>query len=452
MVRKLLYQSLCVCFAFTTLGLTSFPSSLQMDVTASPLKEDQPNGPLLQLDPLRVSPFTLSHTFNESEIAFDDGPFDPRGSVVFTKKSGLLKLWNTRTGELMRTLDTHQEPSNVSFNSDGSSIIAIGKDKKTKRITTELWSADSNALKATFDGVIIFGPGRIGSDPTVVLTIHKNEVEFWNGDTGRLIKVVEAYQNRLLNDEYSPDGRLVVRGGKKPVLWETDSGKLRAELELPRDAPKSSDYTGRSLEIEKEKFSPDGQTVVTVDSFNRIELWDPITGKLRAILVGHRDSIYEIEFSNDGRLLATASRDGTARVWDVSTGQLKHTFKAGKQIARRVTFSPSDTVLAVGYQNQARLWNVNTGQLIGELSEDKDISSTTLLGTYLHGIELRFRPDGNLLLTESDKTVKVWDAKTGKFIATLENARPPMALSSNGKYLATAGPDKSVLLWEISAR
>jgi WD40 repeat protein len=424
-----------------------------MDVTASSLKEDQPNGPLPQLDPLRASPFTLSHTFNESEIAFDEAPFDPRGSVVFTKKSGVLKLWNVKTGELMRTHDTHQEPSNVSFNSDGSSIISIGKDKKTKRITSELWATDTNVLKATFDGVIIFGPARIGSGPTVVLTIHKSEVEFWNGDTGQLIKVVEAYQGKFDDsDDFNPDGHVVVRPGKKPVLWETDSGKLRAELELPQDAQMSSDYRWRSLEIEKAKFSPDGQTVVTVDSYNRIELWDPITGKLRAMLLGHLDSIYEIEFSKDSRFLASASRDGTAKVWDILTGLLKNSFKAGKQIARRVRFNPDARVLAVGYQNQARLWNVNTGQLIAELPEDKDISRATLLGTYLHGIELRFSPDGNLFVTESDKTVKVWDAHTGSFITTLEGARPPVALSSNGKYLATAGPDKSVLLWENSAR
>ena len=120
----------------------------------------------------------------------------------------------------------------------------------------------------------------------------------------------------------------------------------------------------------------------------------------------------------------------------------------GNQIARRVEFRPDNTLLAVGYQNQTRLWNLNSGQLVEELSADKDISKATVLGTYLEGVELQFSKDGSLLLTMSEKTVKVWNGKTGEFIAALPSARPPVRFSSDGRFFATTGPQKSVLLWK----
>lgn len=97
-------------------------------------------------------------------------------------------------------------------------------------------------------------------------------------------------------------------------------------------------------------------------------------------------------------------------------------------------------MLAVGYQNEARLWDVNSGQLLGELIEQKD------------GIEIAFSPDGAVLLTKSNKSVKAWDGSTGRFIASLDEARPPVLFSPTGHLLATASPDKSILLWGISSR
>ena len=103
-------------------------------------------------------------------------------------------------------------------------IISVGRNRKTNRINTELWAIAEGALKATFDGVIIIGPGRIGGAPNVVLTIHQRDVKFWNAENGLLARTVRAYQNRLADDEFSPDGQLVVRRGKKAALWETESG------------------------------------------------------------------------------------------------------------------------------------------------------------------------------------------------------------------------------------
>ena len=452
-------KSLCVCSVLLVLLALSADSILVVASSLSRAKTRSPNAnevsPISQTAPQSSVPSV--HLIRS--LPGDDYRFDPGSNTMITTSGGSVKLWDIETGKLILTLDAATEITNAYFTSYGLLVVTSGRDKEQKNIVTRIWDRATGKLLAILAGYAVFvGSSSPVSAPTAI-TIHNRELKFWDATTGDLTKTVSAYTKVhsdwrfFLDSLISPDGKYIVPfSGKSLPLWNTDTGALIAELKALQDKELFRVFRGRTLEIDQAKFGPDGRTVATVDSYNRVEIWDASTGRLGSTLTGHLDSIYALEFSGDGRFLATASRDGTARVWDVSTGQLKHTFKAGKQTARRVEFSPNDTMLAVGYQNRARLWNMDSGQLMEELPEDKDISRMTLLGTYLHGIELSFSPDGKVLLTMSDKTVKVWDGRTGSFIATLEGARPPVHFSSNGKFFATSGPGKSGLLWEISSQ
>lgn len=399
----------------------------------------------------------LKHSFAEKEFRTLNG-FDPTGRYLVMIGQGSVSLWDTGTGKLKLTLGGYKDITKADFVRDGRTIVTTGKEKGSKLSLTKLWDVESGALKVTLDGFIVFGPKSSGGNDPIAITISGKEFRFWNATTGELKKTAPTRGKGgtlwefFLSSVLSPDARHgVADHGKKLPLWDTETGTLITELVPPQDKELFYEHGRRTLEIDQARFAPDSKTIATVDSYDRVELWEATTGILKATLAGHLDSIYNIKFSEDSRLLATSSRDGTARVWDVLTGQLKHTFKAGHQIARRVEFSPDALTLGVGYQNRARLWNVDTGQLIAELPEDKTISRATLLGTYLHGIEIRFSPDCKLLLAMGDKTITAWDAKTGKFITAFEGARSPAVFSSNGKLLATSGVDKNVLLWEISS-
>ncbi|HXQ73725.1 MAG TPA: WD40 repeat domain-containing protein [Pyrinomonadaceae bacterium] len=383
----------------------------------------------------------LVQTLSNAEFVSWSDPFSKQG-VLAVRARDVVQLWDTQTLTLKATLPRQEKILKALFTSDGETFITSNREKPAGLIT-RLWNVQTGRLEHTLTGLIV----QHSTDAIVTLS-DRNDLKFWNAETGELGKTVPSYKGKFSNSKLSADGRRVVRyGGKKGFLWEANSGRLIAELKPPEERDIIIPWYA-DLKLEGALFSPDSKIIATEDSLNSIELWDADTGRLRALLQGHRSTIYTLAFSPDGRLLASASRDGTARIWNVETGQLVHTLRAGKEIATEVVFNPEGTFLAVGYHTQARVWDVSSGQLQATLSPHSDINTMVLFGTYLDGILILLSPQGSLLLTVGNKSVKVWTT-TGEAVTTLKSVRWPVAFAPNGKILATTGRDGSVLLWAI---
>lgn len=162
-------------------------------------------------------------------------------------------------------------------------------------------------------------------------------------------------------------------------------------------------------------------------------------------------------------------RNKTLEVYDSADGKIKFTIPNQKQFTgnfRSFTISPDERLLVVDDCERAEFYDVSTGQKKFEIDlvckTDFDLVSTS----YRDFDVLRFHPNGNLLLTSSDKTVRLWNAENGQLLQTLadpnrvenkkkdKNKDDGLGWSAGwigrGDFLFASGADgKSILLWEM---
>ena len=107
---------------------------------------------------------------------------------------------------------------------------------------------------------------------------------------------------------------------------------------------------------------------------------------------------------------------------------------------------------------QGKIWvdaNTHTTVELALLNTVHNVAAPNTLGGHAYTVnDVSFSPDGKLLVSASaDKTLKLWDASTGKEIKTLTghtNGVNGISFSPDGKLLASASRDKTLKLWNTS--
>lgn len=392
--------------------------------------------------------------------------FSPDGRLVAmsgTKRT--ITVWDTTTGQLKTTLKGGKEGiSGFAFSPDGR--IAATKDYLDKSI--RLWDVASWELKSTVTGrkrnletklkagfsfEEEFGPVSFSPDGRTVLSEKEDDLvavsEVPDGkeliklnhdsrgggslEVLRILFLAGSSHFLALQTGFNSDGKLAftINGDKFAKIWEVATGK-----------PKS--VISNKERIYRAAFTPDGTRLLTVEQQGGMKLWDVETGTLVGEIAkkGHFENLMKnFEFSPDGKLIATFYY-GDTRLWDARSAELK--FKLLDSETTDATFSPNGRWLATASREKktaARIWNVETGELKLSLPLSPDKS-----------VFVKFSPDGSLLLTTNDKGVTVWDATTGELLATLSEARYPVAFSPDGRTLTTGARNNTALLWEIPVR
>jgi WD40 repeat protein len=152
-------------------------------------------------------------------------------------------------------------------------------------------------------------------------------------------------------------------------------------------------------------YSPDGATLAAGLDDGTVALRDVASGRVRAVLQGHRHRVGSLAFAPDGRLLAGGGGDGSVHIWDMSKGlkggrlDFRH---SGKVTSLR--FSPDGKALASGGGDATvRLWDVATDRQVIMRGHESEVSGVA------------FSPDGATLASAGhDGTIRLWDAAGGR--------------------------------------
>jgi WD40 repeat protein len=227
-----------------------------------------------------------------------------------------LRLWDAKSGMLLRRLEGHTSPVwCVAYSPDGSRILSgsggwqrMAGDVQPYGYELILWTESGMEVRrlpghtSWVRGVAFAPDGSRAASAS-----WDGTVRIWSLETGEELRKIET--GAALNSvAWSPDGRLLIsgggRGGDGQVrLWKADSG-----------APVRS-FNGHTERVWSVAFSPDARTVLSAAEDKTARLWDVASGQESHRLEGHTDVVRKAVFSRDGRFILTASHDDTVRLW-----------------------------------------------------------------------------------------------------------------------------------------
>ncbi len=378
--------------------------------------------------------------------------------VVTTDMNGVVRIWDSATGEEVVRLTGHQasirplgwpewdeeERRLLTSSDDGTAMIwDIAPAASPGSTDRQLPYAEQKAARLTLSGHA--GPitqARWSPDSARVATVGPDRtMRVWDATTG-----VEIVQARDGDEPHGPpvawslDGTQILTPGVDGIarVWDAESGEVILTLQ------------GHEGPVADAKWSHAGDRIATSGLDGTARIWDSQSGEPLLTLVGHAEPVRHLLWRADDTELLTSSLDGTARVWDANTGRQRHILTGHEGPLGLAEWSPDETLIVTsGADGTARVWNARPG---GSQAEQ--------LVVFGHGDAVsnaRWSPDGTELLTVSqDGLARLWLWNEWEITPELPAYYEPLmkisgAVWDAGKtnlYFARATPPFQLYHWE----
>ncbi len=407
--------------------------------------------------------------------------FAPDGKSLASGEEGrALRLWDVRTRkELRKPLRLAGPVYQLAFSPDGATLLSRGPENQVR-----LWDVAAWRERPAADGP----RGAVGSlayspDGKVVAACSGSGVWLWEAATGKAVRRLDPPAGRMfLGVAFSADGRTLAAGDNEGTvhIWDPRTGAERRRLRAGaradhvalspdgavvaawdiekgdaltlwqagtgkklRTLTVSSSQPGVRPTLHSLAFAPDGKTLYAGSGTNLVvQRWDVATGKDLTPFGPHDGGLNGVALARDGRSLAVVSMGGTLYLWEQATGQVRASVRdAG--YATAVAVSPDGRLLALANTGTHTLVTAtkrirqgveNRGEV--RLVRAADGKVVRRFTGHAGGVSsLRFSPDGRTLASAGqDTTVLIW--------------RIPDGAASDPKAAAAPGPRQSQALWD----
>ena len=428
--------------------------------------------------------------------------FSPDGrSLVSAGADGTIRVWDSATGQpTSRVL--HGDPDGttaLTFSPDGTQFAATGADWTVRRwaMPGAIPLGDHTPLPAR--NMIFGGPNPIDASylpdgKTIAVLTTDLAVNFVDATTG----VVSDHFVQLSaggdSIAVSPDGNLLAVGDATGAISLFDLSTL---------APHGTPLAGHNGPVPNVTFSADGSQLLSAGIDGTLNVWDVATGtRRRGPLTGHTNPVLSSWFTADGGLESISASEFAIWAPDprATLGHLVGTSTGPNLlgIAFASTFSPAaglvaptgpHTVAVAGHNGIIHFYDTRTGHatpdvirsgadagleiavspnhstLAFEVADGRypNYQNLRLLIWSLRGRHqqteiptpraepgLIFRPDGQIIVVTLGgvETLDVHTGKARNLLTKVDISLGPadVALSSNGRVLATVGP--TAQLWD----
>mmetsp|Transcript_63000 Transcript_63000/g.199398 ORF Transcript_63000/g.199398 Transcript_63000/m.199398 type:complete len:305 (+) Transcript_63000:295-1209(+) len=259
-------------------------------------------------------------------------------------------------------------------------------------------------------------------------------------------------------------------------LWDPSSGEAAGgPLKGHKKWVTSISWEPAHLALPSRRF-------VTSSKDCTVKIWDATTRRCVISLASHTKAVTQVKWGGDG-LIYSASQDTNIYAWDSKEGKMVRQFKGHAHWVNTLALSTEHALRTGAYDHHGKCpkdvdaakeqalerYNEARGgkpERMVSGSDDftmflwdplNDKKPTTRMTGHVQLInQVRFSPDGRWIASASfDKSVKIWDGFTGKFIASLRGHVGPVyqvAWSSDSRMLVSGSKDSTLKVWEMRTR
>jgi pre-mRNA-processing factor 19 len=156
----------------------------------------------------------------------------------------------------------------------------------------------------------------------------------------------------------------------------------------------------------------------------------------------HRKKVTQVMFHPTEAMFFSTSADSSAKIWKESEEESQSTVKIHENEVVGCSIHPTGDYWCTASSDQSWAFlDVRQGECISKIKTDTALEC------------ISFHPDGLILGTGGvDSTVKIWDLKAMKNVASFEGHKGKivdLSFSENGYFLSTVAEDDIVKLWDL---
>lgn len=393
---------------------------------------------------------------------------------------GTVRLWDVDTGQQSACLDAKEGPVyGLVITQDGQVLASGGGDARVR-----LWNvANGKEIWASEPTSIIEGLA-ITSDARTLISGHSDSsVRCWNIAKRALNFVEPEAADSQLSVASSPDLALFAIASRTGAL-----ATYRQSSMTTWNVDASVDLDPKAIGIHALAFSPRDNTLATGTRDGLLEAWN--IGQKNLVPAryypGHRSRVWSVAWSADGLLLASSSATGEIKLWSpVSSAMLATAFpRQPSTIGSLAASTDSGTIIAAGDDGRIRTWNRKARQVqrivpippneIALAACPANDPSTVVVASLRQVQQFNLASESVVRLAELPETVRslaissdgriaaigcehttamLFDARSWQLLHRLKTRALDancVALSSDGRHLATAGVGPEIELWNTT--